>query len=212
MKRRSFIRVFKKFWIIHNSKPAIDSVQNINWKGTRWRAYPLPRNAWSTRTYRAHYIFEISGHISFWSDISMVKNHFRIVKIPRIQIRIRTFTNIKSIWCAQTPNLSTKWWSSGQSDEKWLFFRLKLILELWPWVDIWPQIELVSQFSDAICKSCSNLSQSNENWLFFKYNLMILEVWSWVDLWPQNSWFTNSLTWKINPFQISSQSDENWQF
>ncbi len=39
-----------------------------------------PRNAWSTRTYRAQFVFEISCRAElhrFWPDLNRVKNHFQ---------------------------------------------------------------------------------------------------------------------------------------
>ena len=54
-----------------------------------------------------------------------------------------------------------------------------MILELWLWLDLWPQKQLVSQFSDAICKSCSNFKSIG-------WKMTILEIWPQDDLWPQN--------------------------
>ena len=70
---------------------------------------PPPRNAWSTRTYRDQYIFEISFCISFLAqslngEESLKKNN----KNSRLQIRIRIFTKIESVGPCHTPNLSAK--------------------------------------------------------------------------------------------------------
>ena len=55
--------------------------------------------------------FEISCYrvlYSFWPFHSMVKNHFYKLNNSRIQIQIRNFTKIESIFPCHTPNLSTK--------------------------------------------------------------------------------------------------------
>ena len=71
---------------------------------------PPPRNAWSTRTYRAQYIFEISCYTvlhRFWLYLSRVKNQIKKINNSRIQIWIRIFTKIESICPCDMPNLST---------------------------------------------------------------------------------------------------------
>ena len=55
---------------------------------------PPPCNAWSTRTYRAQYIFEISCDTvlyRFWPYLSTVKNHFKKWNNSRIQILVSGF-------------------------------------------------------------------------------------------------------------------------
>ena len=70
---------------------------------------PPPHNAWSTRIYRAQYIFEISYYISLLAlSLMMVKNHFIELNNSRIQIQIQIFTKVQSICHGHKPNLSTK--------------------------------------------------------------------------------------------------------
>ena len=52
----------------------------VKLEGHSVECIPPPRNAWSTRTYRAQFIFEISfytGLYRFWPNRSMMKNHVK---------------------------------------------------------------------------------------------------------------------------------------
>jgi len=72
--------------------------------------------------------------------------------------------------------------SSGQSDENWWFFRLKLmILEVWPWVDLWPFDLRNSWFPDSVTQYANPVQLSSQ-----MDEKMILEIWRQDDLSPQN--------------------------
>jgi len=77
---------------------------------------PLPRNTWSTRTYWAQHIFEISCYTElyrFWPSHSMVKNHLRKFShadpdsdLHQNRILVTSPPNLPT----KFPNLSTTFW------------------------------------------------------------------------------------------------------
>ncbi len=80
--------------------------------------------------------------------------------------------------------------SLGQQDEKWRFFRWKMILEGWPWVDLWP---ITSKSVDF-----SIVTTSTTWWTFMTIGLQ---------LWPVGEWdrvknYTQDETW--------TDLDETW--
>ena len=83
------------------------------------------------RTYRAHYIFEISCYMSFLALSLNSESSLKKLNNYRIQIRIQIFTKIESIRPCHTSNMSTKFHSNPST-----FFEISCYILVYPYLSM----------------------------------------------------------------------------
>ena len=103
-------------------------------EGHSFERIPPPPNAWSMRTYQAHYNFEIC-YISFLALSLNGEESLWKLNNSRICIHVWIFTKIESIRPCHTPNISTEFHPNPST-----FWDIVLY---WPWArpgKFWPPV------------------------------------------------------------------------